>query len=60
MVVSNGNNEEKHVILTDVASKAALDEVTTYVNTGWTATDGTNNITVNPDNATLAFKGDET
>jgi hypothetical protein len=59
MIVANENGMEKHVILTDVASKAALDEVTTDVNTGWTATDGTNSIAVNPDNATLAFKGDE-
>ncbi|HIX84635.1 MAG TPA: YadA-like family protein, partial [Candidatus Megamonas gallistercoris] len=60
MTVANENGEEKHVVLTDIASKTALDSVTETVNAGWTATAGGNSIAVNPkDGTSLNFVGDE-
>ena len=47
--------------LTTTAGKldAAIKDTTDKVNTGWTATDGTTNIGVNPTNNTLKFTGDK-
>ena len=64
MIVANADGTQKHVVLTDVASKTALDGVTEDVNEGWTAKVGTDEIPVNPTEVndkkqnTLEFTGD--
>lgn len=53
-----GNKTGNQIVLSDIASKSALDEVQKTANAGWTAQAGKDTVSVKP-NETLTFVGDE-